>query len=258
MSDRDLRKLYESVRRGDEYVAPKRESDLYNNIYSENRKTPRSDTYDDFADEFARMYGEKVSYIEHCIKHGLDCGVFEESLISPGDGFKALFHPEFKTLFDWIVSNVPTKGNLLKIFFSDQGVGSSTLADMFISKMESSRTFNMFNLISEALETLGWRGVRFDSSMDVMNLRPQSDRNATRGAAGPGEALMAFMFSGRKPEVGDLAIEGSGGDLIVELKFKGGRIGKGINQKKMTEVLRLVSFDLLTNHNLHVYEWLII
>lgn len=34
MSDRDLRKLYENVRRGDEYVAPKRESDLYQEMIS--------------------------------------------------------------------------------------------------------------------------------------------------------------------------------------------------------------------------------
>ena len=35
MSDHDLRNLYENVRRGDEYVTPKRESDLYNNVLKE-------------------------------------------------------------------------------------------------------------------------------------------------------------------------------------------------------------------------------
>lgn len=35
MSDLDLRNLYESVRRGEEYVAPKRESELYRSILSE-------------------------------------------------------------------------------------------------------------------------------------------------------------------------------------------------------------------------------
>lgn len=34
MSDRDLRNLYENVRRGDEYVAPKREGDLYQEMIS--------------------------------------------------------------------------------------------------------------------------------------------------------------------------------------------------------------------------------
>ena len=35
MSDKDLRNLYESVRRGDEYVAPKRELELYEAVYTE-------------------------------------------------------------------------------------------------------------------------------------------------------------------------------------------------------------------------------
>ena len=32
MSDRDLRNLYEGVRRGDGYVAPQRESELYTEV----------------------------------------------------------------------------------------------------------------------------------------------------------------------------------------------------------------------------------
>ena len=35
MSDGDLRNLYENVRRGAEYVAPRRESELYKNVYME-------------------------------------------------------------------------------------------------------------------------------------------------------------------------------------------------------------------------------
>jgi hypothetical protein len=35
MSDHDLRNLYENVRRGDEYHAPQRESELYKNVYME-------------------------------------------------------------------------------------------------------------------------------------------------------------------------------------------------------------------------------
>ena len=35
MSDKDLRSLYENIRRGDEYVAPKRESELYDDVLNE-------------------------------------------------------------------------------------------------------------------------------------------------------------------------------------------------------------------------------
>jgi hypothetical protein len=42
MTDRDLRNLYEGVRRGDEYIAPKREGDLYKHIYLENKDNPNA------------------------------------------------------------------------------------------------------------------------------------------------------------------------------------------------------------------------
>ena len=42
MSDNDLRNLYESVRRGEEYVAPIRQSELYKHIYVESKNNPNA------------------------------------------------------------------------------------------------------------------------------------------------------------------------------------------------------------------------
>ena len=44
MSDRDLRNLYENVRRGDEYHAPRRESELYRSILNEAEASVESET----------------------------------------------------------------------------------------------------------------------------------------------------------------------------------------------------------------------
>jgi hypothetical protein len=59
-------------------------------------------------------------------------------------------------------------------------------------------------------------------------MRPASDLAATRGAAGPGEALLAFLYGGIKPQgAGDILLS-SGDEDSIELKKQEGRIGKGI------------------------------
>jgi hypothetical protein len=60
-------------------------------------------------------------------------------------------------------------------------------------------------------------------------MRPAGEEKKTRGAAGPGEALLAFLFNGKKPEVGDLDLDGIG----IELKYNKGRVGKDVNTKQV-------------------------
>ena len=70
---------------------------------------------------------------------------------------------------------------------------------------------------------------------DMVNLRPAGDNNATRGAAGPGEALLSFIYRGIKPKgVGDILLDSGDGDTI-ELKKVTGRIGKDIAWNKALE-----------------------
>ena len=75
-----------------------------------------------------------------------------------------------------------------------------------------------------------------------MYMSPAGEEKKQRGAAGPGEAIFAFLFNGKKPVVGDLDLGGVG----VELKKDEGRIGKGSklpNTKIEKEKLFKKSYD---------------
>ena len=70
-------------------------------------------------------------------------------------------------------------------------------------------------------------------------MRPASDLAATRGAAGPGEALLAFLYGGVKPQgSGDILLS-SGDKDSIELKKQEGRIGKGINSTSVRALEQL-------------------
>ena len=70
-------------------------------------------------------------------------------------------------------------------------------------------------------------------------MRPASDLAATRGAAGPGEALLAFLYGGIKPEgSGDILLS-SGDKDSIELKKQQGRIGKHITKSSVKELEQL-------------------
>lgn len=89
----------------------------------------------------------------------------------------------------------------------------------------------------------GMGGTLFDvkNHEEMLILRPYTDEAATRGAAGPGEALMSFIYGGIKPQgAGDVLLNSAPGDSI-ELKKQKGRIGKDIQmdskRKKYLESL---------------------
>ena len=70
-------------------------------------------------------------------------------------------------------------------------------------------------------------------------MRPASDKAATRGAAGPGEALLAFLYGGVKPKgSGDILLSSGDGDSI-ELKKQEGRIGKHIKSASVKALQQL-------------------
>jgi hypothetical protein len=70
-------------------------------------------------------------------------------------------------------------------------------------------------------------------------MRPASDKAATRGAAGPGEALLAFLYGGVKPKgSGDILLS-SGDEDSIELKKQEGRIGKHITSASVKALQQL-------------------
>jgi hypothetical protein len=131
------------------------------------------------------------------------------------------------------------KGELVRILSI---IESKELQKSFISYLDSTGdgTFNIWesmdpenndNKIYFALDT--------DVGRALQVMRPASDLAATRGAAGPGEALLAFLYGGIKPEgSGDILLSSGDGDSI-ELKKQQGRIGKHITKSSVKELEQL-------------------
>ena len=131
------------------------------------------------------------------------------------------------------------KGELVRILGI---ISSGKLQESFVSYLDSKGdgTFNIWesmdpenndNKIYFALDTKVGR--------DLQVMRPASDLAATRGAAGPGEALLAFLYGGIKPEgAGDILLSSGDGDSI-ELKKQEGRIGKGITSASVRALEQL-------------------
>ena len=131
------------------------------------------------------------------------------------------------------------KGELVRILGI---ISSGKLQKSFVSYLDSKGdgTFNIWesmdpenndNKIYFALDT--------DVGRALQVMRPASDLAATRGAAGPGEALLAFLYGGVKPQgSGDILLS-SGDRDSIELKKQEGRIGKHITKSSVKELEQL-------------------
>ena len=121
-----------------------------------------------------------------------------------------------------------------------KAIESKDLQRDFISKVEANAVGGGFNLwkISENMGKTS--GIVFDPLDGDLILRPAGDEAATRGAAGPGEALLAFLYGGTKPKgAGDILLDNEEGHTI-ELKKNRGRIGKGIKSSDIKKIEELV------------------
>ena len=267
MSDRDLRNLYEGVRRGDEYVAPRRESELYKSVLLERQdmstnngdeacgNTETSIKYKDpdtkqwrcarASDKWiedilkpALGIADSASYLNRILEHGKVTGVFDESM--------NIGHPSVLAFYDWLNKSV-SRGTLAQVI---NQLPSVKIQDTIISAFENPKTgiFNFYSLLNDTINReVPGANANFKEDPKLTIIRPASDTGATRGAAGPGEALLAFMYNGSKPTVGDLVfneIDRKGKQTskvryVVELKKTGGRIGKGIRKKDVRELQSL-------------------
>jgi hypothetical protein len=267
MSDSDLRNLYENVRRGVEYHAPRRESELYNDIFLEKRieatnngdeacgNTETSIKYRDpdtkqwrcarASDKWiedilkpALGIADSASYLNRILEHGKVTGVFDDSM--------NIGHPSVLAFYDWLNKSV-SRGTLAQVI---NQLPSVKIQDTIINAFENPRTgiFNFYSLLNDTINSeVPGASANFKEDPKLTIIRPASDTGATRGAAGPGEALLAFMYNGSKPTVGDLVfneIDRKGNQTnkvryVVELKKTGGRIGKGIRKKDVRELQAL-------------------
>ena len=118
---------------------------------------------------------------------------------------------------------------------------------------ENPYMFNLFN--AAALNQTSNLGIFFDleSNPDMLYMMPAGEAHKARGAAGPGEALLSFIYGGQKPEgAGDIILSSDKRDTI-ELKFEGGRVGKNIVGGKTvkTNIRKLFVQNIDQAHQLH-------
>lgn len=300
MSDQDLRKLYDNIRRGDEYVAPRREGELYDVINEANMTINYADGTTatiELSDERAKELEDisKISTVRNqalykidgqWVGRRLDKGQIKDlvnittNMSDNGTIEKriralatkaTIFNPkinvpgydnQLQAIREFLVSTAhktltaagksTERTNLKKEVFRillniESGQYQKALIDkLSVSGDDVASTFNLWEVLlgySTQGESTPIAGTLFDveSHQEMITLRPESDNAATRGAAGPGEALIAFIYGGVKPNgVGDILLDSDPNDTI-ELKKQKGRIGKDIlmtsSRKKYIESL---------------------
>ena len=160
---------------------------------------------------------DSTSYLQKILKQGQDTGVF--------DSDDDVNDRDVRIFFNFIKDAVPR--NQLHSFLKQLPLKS--LQDRLKQALASSKIFNFTDILDTTCDPSCQFADSLKKHPKVLLIRPASDRYATRGAAGPGEAFLAFMFSGAKPQgAGDLVL----GDTYVELKGKGGRVGKKLDLNK--------------------------
>lgn len=234
---KNLGDLYNNILNGNNHTSKSKLSDMYGEVINEKSsreerwnvqffdpddgKMKKIRTSDDFIRKIlkpeANIFGASMSYVKAIKKRGIEAGVFDESYADN--------HDNIKLFLKYLDSSVD-RGELQALLA--QGLPNEKLQESLINAFNGPR-FNFYDLLNKELRAFGISSANFVLNKDLVNIRPASDLTATRGAAGPGEALLAFLFSGSKPDIGDLIL----GDYIVELKYRGGRIGKNINPKSM-------------------------
>ena len=158
---------------------------------------------------------ESASYLKTILSHGIKAGVIDEGESINGE--------KVKILYNYLSRDAP-RGELRKIVSS---LPDKKLQNKFIQGLNNPTSFNFYEVINSVLDT------SFGPDESVVTMRPAGEDKKTRGAAGPGEALLAFLYNGRKPEVGDLDLDGT----TIELKYNGGRIGKGVNTSNVKKLV---------------------
>tara|TARA_R100000742_G_C4274796_1_gene94932 strand:- start:43 stop:1176 length:1134 start_codon:yes stop_codon:yes gene_type:complete len=151
-------------------------------------------------------YGDSASYIKQVLAHGKTANVFEETDTIDSD--------RVKRVYNYLINGVGR--NQIKSIVGE--FPKTNLQNGLIESLNQGTKFNIYDLINNKL------GTNYEYNDDIMYMSPAGEEKKQRGAAGPGEAIFAFLFNGKKPEVGDLDLGGVG----IELKKDEGRIGKGI------------------------------
>ena len=292
MSDRDLRNLYEGVRRGDEYVAPRRESELYGKVVREANITITYDTgesetintSDERAKELSdististtrnqvlykidgnwvgkRLGKKQIKDIADSVTKMSDYQTIQNKVIelaTKSTIFKSIegvssFNESLEKLLSFLRSSaaltLQNNGKSVNpeaikremgriITLIDSGEPQRQLIDSLNSLGDSDGGIGLFKLWDLLDPAVNGSKIHFDvkNHPNMLTLMPAGEDEKTRGAAGPGEALLSFIYGGIKPQgAGDILLS-SNEDDTIELKKQEGRIGKAITKAKVSEL----------------------
>jgi len=159
-------------------------------------------------------FTEASSYMQNLLNLAKIAGIVDEGETINGE--------KVKKLFNYIAAAAGDRKNLPTLI---KNLSSKDAQNAFIDSLGMSNTTigNLFNLVNSKYNS------NFTYDEEIMIMRPAGEDAKTRGAAGPGEALFAFLLDGSKPVTGDLDLDGN----IIELKKTGGRIGKYLDNTKI-------------------------
>tara|TARA_R110001583_G_scaffold75875_2_gene208427 strand:- start:54 stop:1217 length:1164 start_codon:yes stop_codon:yes gene_type:complete len=179
--------------------------------------TRASNTYVDGIVKASLDVTESGSYLKAILKHGKKAGVLDEN--------EDINSSKVRLIYNYLSKDVP-RNQLQNIISSLPDKG---LQNKFISSMNQPGAFNFYGIINSEL------GTQFGPNDEIVTMRPAGEEKKTRGAAGPGEALLAFLYNGKKPVVGDLDLDGT----TIELKYNGGRIGKDVTTSQVKNLVKM-------------------
>ena len=157
-------------------------------------------------------YAEAGSYMRAILKRGQEAGI-----IGKGETINS---EKTKLLYGYVRDSVG-ESNVEAVI---NKLPESAAQEALIANLNGGNFYDIAN------NALGGTNFKYNKALDIM--RPVDEDAKTRGAAGPGEALLAFLFNGEKPgKAGDLKL----GDNLIELKKIGGRIAKKVSKSTITD-----------------------
>jgi len=207
MSDRDLRNLYENVRRGDDYIAPGREHELYRNVYIEKSGN----------DELKKLCG-KLNDIGY------------KGYLSSDD---ILYLNQFLDARAYlpVIASYLSDSNIIETTLSDKNavegitniLQSAGVTDMFVEYLNSQLSFNILGKSGNLLDIISSKLSKFNIPRDVIVRLMQFE--GTEGGRGVGqcELGLATIFN-------DVTVRDGHGDLswkgeYLEVKGSKARLG---------------------------------
>ena len=259
MSDRDLRNLYENVRRGDEYHAPKRQTEIYRDVYVEKEEAPAVNIHGDRRGMAPGSAGTQfgsggidprtgqpagLRYMDdnNLVKikvpvnnHGFDPGEYYipvDQLIN-----FAVNNADQTNVYEGIRRHLQNKGYNLKSFqpghftgliYTILGKGSQGKG--FLDYLNSDAGVKL-SKVKGGVGDLRTSAVEAGIPEDALNALMDSKWTDARGSnIGPGEIALALIFkdvSNKREGTG----AGKGGDLsiTIEVDGEGGSMGTEIS-----------------------------